>query len=116
MAYSQSKTANIFFAVEAAWRWGADGIVVNALNPGRIAATNLSRHLALPPATFDPAGTTGVSVKTVEQGAATSVLLAACGPCRRPCSQKQRSIRGRDALRGPRYRMLLRFRWWLAQM
>ena len=30
------KTANILFAVEAARRWAADGIAVNALNPGRI--------------------------------------------------------------------------------
>jgi NAD(P)-dependent dehydrogenase (short-subunit alcohol dehydrogenase family) len=76
-AYSQSKTANILFAVEAAKRWAPDHIAVNALNPGRIAATNLSRHLTLPPASFDPAGATGVSIKTIEQGAATSVLLAA---------------------------------------
>ncbi len=78
-AYSASKTANILFAVEAAQRWRSDGILVNALNPGRIAATGLSRHLAAaaPPPTFDPAGATGVSVKTVEQGAATSTLLAA---------------------------------------
>ena len=76
-AYSQSKTANILFAVEAAKLWAPDHIAVNALNPGRIAATNLSRHLAAPPASFDPAGATGVSIKTVEQGAATSVLLAA---------------------------------------
>ena len=76
-AYSQSKTANILFAVEAAKRWASDGIAVNALNPGRIADTNLSRHMETPPATFDPKGSTGVSVKTIEQGAATSVLLAA---------------------------------------
>ncbi len=76
-AYSQSKTANILFAVEAAKRWAPGHIAVNALNPGRIAATNLSRHLTAPPASFDPAGATGVSVKTIEQGAATSVLLAA---------------------------------------
>ncbi|AGL15697.1 SDR family NAD(P)-dependent oxidoreductase [Actinoplanes sp. N902-109] len=76
-AYSQSKTANILFAVEAAKRWAPDHIAVNALNPGRIAATNLSRHLVAPPASFDPAGRTGVSVKDVGQGAATSVLLAA---------------------------------------
>jgi NAD(P)-dependent dehydrogenase (short-subunit alcohol dehydrogenase family) len=75
-AYSQSKTANILFAVEAAKRWAPDRIAVNALNPGRIATTGLGRHLAAPPASFDPAGTTGVSVKDVEQGAATSVLLA----------------------------------------
>jgi NAD(P)-dependent dehydrogenase (short-subunit alcohol dehydrogenase family) len=76
-AYSQSKTANILFAVEAAKRWADDGIAVNALNPGRIADTNLSRHMETPPATFDPKGSTGVSVKNIEQGAATSALLAA---------------------------------------
>jgi NAD(P)-dependent dehydrogenase (short-subunit alcohol dehydrogenase family) len=76
-AYSQSKTANVLFAVEAAKRWAPDGITVNALNPGRIAATNLARHMASPPAAFDPSGSTGVSVKDVPQGAATSVLLAA---------------------------------------
>jgi NAD(P)-dependent dehydrogenase (short-subunit alcohol dehydrogenase family) len=76
-AYSQSKTANILFAVEAARLWAPDHIAVNALNPGRIWGTNLSRHLETPPDSFDPAGATGVSVKTIEQGAATSVLLAA---------------------------------------
>jgi NAD(P)-dependent dehydrogenase (short-subunit alcohol dehydrogenase family) len=76
-AYSQSKTADILFAVEAARLWAADRIAVNALNPGRIWGTGLSRHLQTPPDSFDPAGATGVSVKTVEQGAATSVLLAA---------------------------------------
>jgi NAD(P)-dependent dehydrogenase (short-subunit alcohol dehydrogenase family) len=79
-AYSQSKTANILFAVEAAKRLAADGIAVNALNPGRIYNTGLSRHMApvaAAPASFDPAATTGVSVKNAEQGAATSVLLAA---------------------------------------
>jgi NAD(P)-dependent dehydrogenase (short-subunit alcohol dehydrogenase family) len=76
-AYAQSKTANILFAVEAAKRWAADGIAVNALNPGRIWSTGLSRHMDAPPASFDPRGGTGTSEKTVEQGAATSVLLAA---------------------------------------
>ncbi|BCY11217.1 SDR family NAD(P)-dependent oxidoreductase [Actinoplanes sp. L3-i22] len=76
-AYGQSKTANVLFAVAAAERWAGDGITANALNPGRIAGTNLSRHLAVPPASFDPAGATGVSVKDIPQGAATSVLLAA---------------------------------------
>ncbi|GIF66532.1 oxidoreductase [Asanoa ishikariensis] len=78
VAYGQSKTANILFAVEAARRWADDGIAVNALNPGRITGTNLSRHigdLANAPASFEP-GSTDVSWKDVEQGAATSVLLA----------------------------------------
>jgi NAD(P)-dependent dehydrogenase (short-subunit alcohol dehydrogenase family) len=75
-AYAQSKTANILFAVEAARRWAGDGIVVNALNPGRILSTSLSRHLTPAPASFDPGASTGVSVKNTEQGAATSTLLA----------------------------------------
>ncbi|WP_230689210.1 SDR family NAD(P)-dependent oxidoreductase [Catellatospora paridis] len=78
LAYGQSKTANILFAVEAAKRWAADGITANALNPGRITGTNLGRHidgLAGAPASFAPAST-DVSWKDAEQGAATSVLLA----------------------------------------
>ena len=78
-AYSQSKTANILFMVEAARRREPDQIAVNALNPGRITTTNLSRYLgedSSPPAAFEP-NSTAVSWKTVEQGAATSVLLAA---------------------------------------
>jgi NAD(P)-dependent dehydrogenase (short-subunit alcohol dehydrogenase family) len=77
LAYAQSKTANVLFAVEAAKRWAPEGIAVNALNPGRIWNTGLGRHIETPPATFDPTGSTGVTEKTVEQGAATSVLLAA---------------------------------------
>jgi NAD(P)-dependent dehydrogenase (short-subunit alcohol dehydrogenase family) len=81
-AYGQSKTANILFAVEAARLWAADGITANALNPGRIPETGLGRHLvadgtALPAAAPGVTNSTGVSVKSVEQGAATSVLLAA---------------------------------------
>ena len=78
-SYGQSKSAIVLFAVGAAQRWAGDGIAVNALMPGNIASTALMRHLgaddlanleketdvALPP------------VKTIEQGAATSVLLAA---------------------------------------
>jgi NAD(P)-dependent dehydrogenase (short-subunit alcohol dehydrogenase family) len=78
-AYGQSKTANVLFAVEADRRWAAEGIRVNALNPGRIPGTNLVRHIGdvgNAPASFEP-GSTAVSWKTPEQGAATSVLLAA---------------------------------------
>ena len=80
VAYSQSKTANVLFAVEAARRWAGDKIAVNALNPGRIASTGLVGHVdptAVVPESFDSAGSTGVSVKDIPQGAATSVLLAA---------------------------------------
>jgi NAD(P)-dependent dehydrogenase (short-subunit alcohol dehydrogenase family) len=78
-SYGQSKTANVLFAVGAGQRWADEGIAVNALMPGNVASTALARHmtpddiaafgettdLALPPA------------KSIEQGAATSVLLAA---------------------------------------
>ena len=36
LAYGQSKTANVLFAVEAARRWGGDGITVNAVHPGAV--------------------------------------------------------------------------------
>ncbi|MEO5999244.1 MAG: SDR family NAD(P)-dependent oxidoreductase [Chitinophagaceae bacterium] len=69
VAYGQSKSAVILFAVAASKRWAYAGITVNALNPGAI-ATNLQRHvggqLKTPPELQ----------KTPEQGAATSVLLA----------------------------------------
>jgi NAD(P)-dependent dehydrogenase (short-subunit alcohol dehydrogenase family) len=45
MAYGQSKTANVLFAVEATRRWGSDGITANAVHPGAIADSNLSRHM-----------------------------------------------------------------------
>jgi NAD(P)-dependent dehydrogenase (short-subunit alcohol dehydrogenase family) len=75
-AYAQSKTANVLFAVEAARRWATDRIAVNALNPGRILSTGLSRHLTPAPVAFEPGASIGVSVKNAEQGAATSALLA----------------------------------------
>ncbi len=68
-AYGQSKTANVLFAVGATVRWAGDGITANALTPGAI-LTNLQRHVGgtmrNPPEVC----------KNVEEGAATSVLLA----------------------------------------
>jgi NAD(P)-dependent dehydrogenase (short-subunit alcohol dehydrogenase family) len=79
-AYGQAKTANILFALEADRRWAASGIRVNALTPGRI-RTNLMRYIGdefNPKVPADFEATTGVvEWKTVEEGAATSVLLAA---------------------------------------
>jgi NAD(P)-dependent dehydrogenase (short-subunit alcohol dehydrogenase family) len=68
-AYGQSKTADVLLAVEATRRWSGEGIYANALNPGAI-ATGLQKH------------TGGLKTpkdrqKTIPQGAATSVLLAA---------------------------------------
>jgi NAD(P)-dependent dehydrogenase (short-subunit alcohol dehydrogenase family) len=76
-AYGQSKTANVLFAVEATRRWAGDGIEVNALMPGGI-RTNLQRYVSAAELARLRAATGGETAwKTTEQGAATSVLLAA---------------------------------------
>ena len=78
-SYGQSKTANALFAVGAAERWADDGITVNAVMPGNVGETNLSRHTDMEQvAAFIAAGELALPPgKTVQQGAATSVLLAA---------------------------------------
>lgn len=68
-AYAESKTAAVMLAVEATRRWSGDGIYANAVNPGAI-TTGLQKH------------TGGLKTpverrKSVQQGAATSVFLAA---------------------------------------
>ncbi|HEX4444117.1 MAG TPA: SDR family NAD(P)-dependent oxidoreductase [Galbitalea sp.] len=77
VAYSQSKTANVLFAVEATRRWAAEGITANALNPGGI-MTNLQRHQSEEQLTAMEARRvqSNVEWKTPEQGAATSVFVA----------------------------------------
>jgi NAD(P)-dependent dehydrogenase (short-subunit alcohol dehydrogenase family) len=72
LAYGQSKTANVLFAVEASRRWRDDGILANAVMPGGI-RTGLQRHQSGPEweeidRTYD--------WKTVEEGAATSIFVA----------------------------------------
>ena len=76
-AYAQSKVANILFAVEATKRWGPDGIMANAVHPGGI-KTRLQRHnegVELPESTKKTLESW--PWRTAEQGAATTVLLAA---------------------------------------
>lgn len=68
-AYGQSKSASALFSVGITQTWANDGITSNALNPGAI-ATGLQKY------------TGGLRTpvqrrKTTEQGAATTVLLAA---------------------------------------
>jgi NAD(P)-dependent dehydrogenase (short-subunit alcohol dehydrogenase family) len=75
IAYGQSKTANVLFAVEATRRWAAEGIHVNAVHPGAIAVTNLARHVD-PDALAQLRASGRYRFKTPQQGAATSVLLA----------------------------------------
>ncbi len=69
LAYGQSKTANVLFAVEATARWSEHSIYANALNPGAI-QTNLQRHVG------GTVKTPPELQKSPQQGAATSVLLA----------------------------------------
>jgi NAD(P)-dependent dehydrogenase (short-subunit alcohol dehydrogenase family) len=88
LAYGQSKTANVLFAVAATKHWAGDGITANAVHPGGILDTNLARYMdpavvAKLRADAEGSGATTVTVngapvrfKTVAQGAATSVLVA----------------------------------------
>jgi NAD(P)-dependent dehydrogenase (short-subunit alcohol dehydrogenase family) len=77
VAYGQSKTANVLFAVEADRRYQRDGIRAFALHPGAILDTDLGRN-------YDPDEMKLVierarrigSFKTVEQGAATTIWCA----------------------------------------
>ncbi|MFE0116778.1 SDR family NAD(P)-dependent oxidoreductase [[Kitasatospora] papulosa] len=81
VAYGQSKSADVLFTVGAR-RWAADGITANALNPGYI-LTRLQRHVDDETmrafGVMDDQGNVKPLpyYKTPEQGAATSVLLAA---------------------------------------
>jgi NAD(P)-dependent dehydrogenase (short-subunit alcohol dehydrogenase family) len=71
LAYGQSKTANVLFAVEATRRWADDGITANAVMPGAV-HTNLQRHTGGVGSGRTPAD----QFKSVQQGAATSVFAA----------------------------------------
>ncbi|GAA5705393.1 SDR family NAD(P)-dependent oxidoreductase [Streptomyces avermitilis] len=74
-AYGQSKTGNVLLAVEAAKRWADDGITANAVMPGGI-RTGLQRHQQDMTPEVEEAFA-AFNWKTVEEGAATSVLVAA---------------------------------------
>jgi NAD(P)-dependent dehydrogenase (short-subunit alcohol dehydrogenase family) len=79
MAYGESKTANILFAQEATRRWSAQRIFANAVLPGTV-MTRLQRYhsdeLKRRIGFILPDGTMNPYVKTVGQGAATSVWAA----------------------------------------
>jgi NAD(P)-dependent dehydrogenase (short-subunit alcohol dehydrogenase family) len=84
MAYGQSKTANILFAVALDERAKAHGVRAFSLHPGSIVATGLSKYVApeilRAVGLLDEAGNPVIdpakNQKTVEQGAATSVWCA----------------------------------------
>ncbi|KAK4445229.1 short-chain dehydrogenase TIC 32 [Podospora aff. communis PSN243] len=85
VAYGQSKTANMLFAVSLAEKLGGRGLLAFSLHPGVI-ATNLGGHLdwqedfgelkALDQAQGNKEGWAEFKFKTPDQGAATSVFAA----------------------------------------
>jgi NAD(P)-dependent dehydrogenase (short-subunit alcohol dehydrogenase family) len=74
LAYGQSKTAAVLFTVEATRRWADDGIAANAAMPGST-PTNFQRNMD--PEMLRRRLEASDGWKTPQQGAATSVLLAA---------------------------------------
>jgi NAD(P)-dependent dehydrogenase (short-subunit alcohol dehydrogenase family) len=79
LAYGQSKTANILFAVGMTQRFAADGVNTNAVHPGGI-MTGLQKYVPreeqLKMGWIDETGTPNPRMKTTEQGAATSIWAA----------------------------------------
>ena len=75
LAYGQSKTANVLFAVGLERRLSAQGVHASALHPGGI-MTELSRHLQQEDFEYLQTRTRGMKFKSVEAGAATSVFAA----------------------------------------
>ncbi len=81
VAYGQSKTANVLFAVELDRRWSDDGIRGYALHPGGIANTNLApwlpagslKEMGLVDDSGNPIIDPDRDMKTPQQGASTSV-------------------------------------------
>jgi NAD(P)-dependent dehydrogenase (short-subunit alcohol dehydrogenase family) len=84
MAYGQSKTANILFALALDERGKADGIRAFSLHPGTIVGTGLSKYFSpevlravgLVDEDGDPIIDPAKGLKTVEQGASTSLWCA----------------------------------------
>ena len=84
LAYGQSKTANVLFAVELDKRYAKEGIRAFALHPGGIVATGLAKHITQEElraaGALDEKGhpilDPNRGLKTVEQGAATTVWCA----------------------------------------
>jgi NAD(P)-dependent dehydrogenase (short-subunit alcohol dehydrogenase family) len=76
LAYGQSKTANVLFAMEANRRWSRNGVFANAVHPGTIKDTDLSRYMD-PKLTAAMIASPFFKDKSIPQGAATSVLAAA---------------------------------------
>ena len=79
MAYGQSKTANVLFAVGFTRRFASEGISANAVHPGGI-MTGLQKYVPheeqIKMGWIDAAGIQNSRFKSTEQGAATSIWAA----------------------------------------
>lgn len=84
VAYGQSKTANVLFAVELDRQWSGDGIRGYSLHPGGIVSTNLGpsfsledwRAMGLVDENDQPIIDPANDMKTPQQGASTQVFAA----------------------------------------
>ncbi|KAF5609126.1 reductase [Fusarium pseudoanthophilum] len=107
VAYGQSKTANIYMANEIERRYGAQHLHATSVHPG-VVATGLTRHM--PPDAFKGMEHIYPMMKSVEQGAATTVWAAvgeawkhSGGKYLVDCDVASPSLDGDDKIVGPGY-------------
>jgi NAD(P)-dependent dehydrogenase (short-subunit alcohol dehydrogenase family) len=76
--YGQAKTANVLFAVGMTDHWAHEGILANAVTPGIVPSTNLSRHRTTEQdeAFRNSYRIPAEATKTLAEGAATPVFAA----------------------------------------
>ncbi|KAF5702960.1 reductase [Fusarium globosum] len=107
IAYAQSKTANIYMANEIERRYGAKHLHATSVHPG-VVATGLTRHM--PPDVFKGMEHIYPMMKSVEQGAATTVWAAVSeawkhdgGKYLVDCNVAKPAVDGDDGMIGPGY-------------
>ncbi|SCO88800.1 related to reductases [Fusarium oxysporum] len=107
VAYGQSKTANIYMANEIERRYGEKYLHATSLHPG-IISTGLTRHM--PPDAFKGMEHIYPTMKSVEQGAATTVWAAVGeawkhdgGKYLADCDVAKPSVGGEDKVITPTY-------------
>jgi NAD(P)-dependent dehydrogenase (short-subunit alcohol dehydrogenase family) len=109
IAYGRSKTANILFAVEFDRRHKARGVRATAVHPGGI-KTELDRHMAPGEletlvgqinAQLAAAGQPPFQLKTIPQGAATSVWAAFVAPAEDVAGRYCENCQVSEVIEGP---------------
>jgi NAD(P)-dependent dehydrogenase (short-subunit alcohol dehydrogenase family) len=109
IAYGRSKTANILFAVEFDRRHKARGVRATAVHPGGI-KTELDRHMAPGEleslvtqinAQLAAAGQPPFQLKTIPQGAATSVWSGFVAPAEHVAGRYSENCQVSKVIEGP---------------